>query len=262
LNAHAVHDQTARGAQSEPPLRIAMWSGPRNISTAMMRAFENRPDCEVWDEPLYGPYLAATGKAHPGADEVIEAQGSDWSVVVGSILGPVPSGRPLWYQKHMTHHILPDMSLDWVDDLANCFLIRDPAEVLSSYRVRRDEFDVEDLGFTQQLELFRHVVETSGSVPPVLDARDVLENPSGMLQSLCASLGIDFDARMLKWPPGPRDSDGVWGKHWYDAVWKSTGFSPHVRRDVRLDDDARRIVERCRPCYETLRAQRLEPVAT
>lgn len=236
-----------------------MWSGPRNISTAMMRSFENRPDCVVSDEPLYGPYLHTTGKPHPGAAEVIADQGIDWRESVKFITGPVPGGRAIWYQKHMTHHILPGMALDWIDGLANCFLIREPAEVLSSYRVRRDGFDAMDLGFPQQLELFEHVRERTGTVPPVIDSRDVLRDPRGVLTALCDAVGIDFDERMLAWPAGPRDSDGVWGKYWYDAVWASTGFAPYKSKPVDLDGNALAIVEQCRPCYDTLFPLRLRP---
>lgn len=240
-----------------PPVRIAMWSGPRNISTAMMRAFENRADCQVWDEPLYGPYLAATGKPHPGAAEVIADQGDDWREVVRTILGPTPGDCRLWYQKHMTHHVLADMSLDWIDGLCNCFLIRDPIQVLASYSQRRGEFDAEDLGFPQQLRLFNHVCERSGAIPPVLDARDVLSNPEGVLTLLCERVNIDFDPAMLAWPAGRRDSDGVWGKYWYDAVWASTGFGVHNQKEIKLGAREQKIVDACRPCYEALHPHRL-----
>ncbi len=244
------------------PVTIAMWSGPRNISTAMMRAFENRADCVVSDEPLYGPYLSNTAKPHPGADEVVAAQGGDWRAVVERITGAVPGGRRVWYQKHMTHHILPGMTMEWIDGLVNCFLIRDPAEVLASYSVRRDAFDAFDLGFPQQLKLFEHVRGRTGAVPVVLDSRDVLENPRGLLSALCDAVGIGFDENMLSWPAGRRDSDGVWGKYWYDAVWASTGFAPYRPKTIALDDAAQRVVDACRPCYETLYAYRLRASAS
>ncbi len=241
-----------------PTVNIAMWSGPRNISTAMMRAFENRADCVVSDEPLYGPYLHATGKAHPGAAEIIEVQGSDWRRIVERLVAP-PATATVWYQKHMTHHLLDHMPLDWTASLANCFLLRDPAEVLASYRQRRGEFSAEDLGFPQQLRLFEAVCQRDGEVPAVLDSADVLRDPRGMLGRLCRHLGIDFDEAMLHWPAGPRDSDGVWGRYWYDAVWASTGFAPYRAREVDLADDARRIVDQCRPAYEALYRHRLRP---
>ncbi len=240
-------------------LRVAMWSGPRNISTAMMRSFENRSDCEVWDEPLYGPYLATTGKQHPGADEVIADQGSDWREVVEKILGPAPNGAPVFYQKHMTHHMLPHISLDWLDSLCNCFLIRHPAQVLASYSVRRSEFDASDLGFPQQLELFRYVCERSASIPPVLDSRDVLADPHGMISALCDCIGIEFQQQMLAWPAGRRDTDGVWSKYWYDKVWESTGFAPYTPNSIELNPIRQSMVDECMPAYEELYRHRIAP---
>lgn len=239
------------------PIRIAMWSGPRNISTAMMRAFENRPDCAVWDEPLYGPYLYDTGKDHPGAKEVIAAQGSDRRGIIAAMLGPAPGGAPIFYQKHMTHHVLPGVTLDWLDGFANCFLIRDPVEAAASYALRRARFDASDLGVHQQLRLFRRVCERNGAIPPVIEGRDVLADPRRALTALCVKLGIDFDEAMLHWPSGARSSDGVWGKYWYDGVWASTGFKPYTPKPLALDAAARRVADECRPCYEELRRHRL-----
>jgi hypothetical protein len=238
--------------------RIAMWSGPRNISTAMMRAWENRGDCVVSDEPLYAHYLAHTGSDHPGADEVIAKGDTDWRRVVAALTGAVPAAQPLWYQKHMTHHLLPHMERDWVFALDNVFLIRDPAQVVGSYLKKRSEVTPEDIGMPQQLELFDAVSQRLGHAPPVIDADDFLRAPGAQLQLLCARLGIAFVERMLTWPAGPRASDGVWAKHWYDAVWRSTGFEAWHAREIALDTDAARVVERCRPMYESLRRHRLK----
>lgn len=235
-----------------------MWSGPRNISTAMMRSFGNRADCAVVDEPLYGPYLALTGKDHPGADEVIAAQGGDWRAVVNSLGGPIPAGRSLYYQKHMTHHMLPQIDLEWLHGLTHCFLIRDPAEVLASYSVRRSDFDASDLGFEQQLRLFQHVCNTSGRIPVVIDGNHVLADPERALRRLCGALAIDFDPAMLHWQAGPRASDGVWGKYWYDRVWDSTGFTPRRSKSAVLNEAQRELAEQCRPAYETLYRHRLK----
>jgi hypothetical protein len=237
--------------------RIAMWSGPRNISTAMMRAWEHRGDCAVSDEPLYAHYLAHTGIDHPGADEVIAAGDSDWRSVVAALTGPVPGARPLWYQKHMTHHLLPHIARDWVFALDNVFLIRDPADVVSSYLKKRAEVTPEDIGLPQQLELFDALAQRNGEAPPVIDADDFLKGPESQLRALCARLALPFSDRMLQWPPGPRESDGIWAKHWYDAVWKSTGFEPWHPREVRLDGQAARVADRCRPMYDALRRHRL-----
>ncbi|WP_395702850.1 HAD family hydrolase [Aquabacterium sp.] len=241
-------------------MRIAMWSGPRNISTAMMRAWENRPDCTVVDEPLYAAYLAATGLDHPGRDEVIAAGDTDWRRVVAWLTGPAPgaaAGRPLWYQKHMTHHLLPGMDTAWVLQLTNVFLIRDPAAVVDSYLKSRATVAPDDIGLRQQQMLFDAVTQQRGHAPPVIDADDFLRAPREHLLALCARLGVDFSERMLQWPAGRRASDGVWAPHWYDAVWRSTGFEPWRPRTPRLDAQAQAVADACRPAYEALHAHRL-----
>lgn len=238
-------------------LRIAMWSGPRNISTAMMRAWENRGDCAVSDEPLYAAYLAATGLDHPGRDEVIAAGETDWQRVARTLLGPVPGGKPLWYQKHMSHHLLPGMDTDWILGLVNVFLIRDPAEVVASYLKSRATVTPEEIGLPQQGRLFDRLCERLGEIPPVIDAGDFLKAPEPHLRALCARLGIDFSARMLSWPAGPRDSDGIWAPHWYDAVRRSTGFEAWQARETSLSGEALAVAEACRPVYERLRRQRM-----
>jgi Sulfotransferase domain len=233
-------------------MRIAAWSGPRNISTAMMRAWENRGDCAVSDEPLYAAYLAATGLDHPARDEVIAAGDTDWRRVAVALTGPVPDGKPLWYQKHMAHHLLPGMDTAWVHGLANVFLIREPCAVVASYRKSRATCVPEDIGLLQQVELFEELVERGGRVPPVIDADAFLKAPEPHLRTLCERLGVPFSTRMLHWPTGPRASDGVWAPHWYDAVWKSTGFEPWRPRMVRLDGEALAVALACRPAYERL----------
>jgi hypothetical protein len=235
------------------PLRVAAWSGPRNISTAMMRAWENRGDCAVSDEPLYAHYLQATQLDHPGRDEVIAAGDTDWRRVVDALTtSPVPDERPLWYQKHMTHHLLPGMETGWVHGLANVFLIRDPALVVASYVKSRASVAADDIGLLQQARLFEEVAQRLGHAPPVIDAEDFLRDPRAQLQRLCARLGIAFSERMLSWPAGPRASDGVWAPHWYAAVWRSTGFEPWRERHVELKGEAARAAEACRPAYEAL----------
>ena len=211
------------------PIRIAMWSGPRNISTAMMRAFENRRDTAVVDEPFYAAYLAATGLDHPMRDAVLAAQPTDWRDVRAALLGPVPGDRPIHYQKHMAHHMLPAFGRDWIDRCRNAFLIRAPERVLASYTEKRADVTLEDIGVVQQRELFERACDRLGTAPPVIEAEDVLADPAGMLRRLCQALGIDFSERMLAWPAGPRASDGVWAPAWYDAVIRSTGFTRAAR---------------------------------
>ena len=239
------------------PLRIAMWSGPRNISTAMMRAWENRGDCAVSDEPLYAHYLAHTGSDHPAREEVIAAGETDWRKVADALVGDVPGDRPIWYQKHMSHHLLPHIEHGWIHALTNVFLIRDPDEVVSSYLRTRNTVTPDDIGLPQERRLFDEIANHNGIAPPVIDADEFLRAPEAHLQALCARLGIEFTPRMLTWPAGPRASDGIWAPHWYEAVWKSTGFEAPRERDVQLAGEAARVSDACRYDYEYLRRRRL-----
>ncbi|HKA82332.1 MAG TPA: hypothetical protein VKD21_00600 [Acidimicrobiales bacterium] len=236
-------------------IRLAVWSGPRNISTALMRSWENRGDTVVVDEPLYPHYLEATGLDHPGRNEVIGAGETDWRPVVSILLGPVPEGIRVFYQKHMAHHLLPGVDRAWVVGLTNVLLIRDPREVVTSYVRSRANVSSADLGLRQQIQLHDQLAE-AGTPPPVIDARDFLLRPEAYLRALCGHVGVDFTAGMLSWPPGPRESDGVWGRYWYDAVWRSTGFAAYRRREVRLDGHAAAVAEECRPMYERLHGAR------
>lgn len=239
------------------PLRIAMWSGPRNISTAMMRAWENREDCAVSDEPLYAHYLAHTGIDHPMRDEVIASGETDWRKAAAALAGPTPDGKPVWYQKHMSHHLLPHMDRQWIHGLANAFLIRDPAQVVHSYVKARADVCADDIGLPQEVHLFDEIAERSGTAPPVIDADDFLRAPEAHLRALCTHFAIPFTARMLHWPTGPRASDGVWAPHWYAAVWRSTGFEAPREYGATLSDEAQRVVDACRPLYEHLHRHRL-----
>jgi hypothetical protein len=241
------------------PIRIAMWSGPRNISTAMMRAFENRDDTAVIDEPFYAAYLKVTGIDHPLREEVLLSQPTDWREVVKGLVGPVPQSRPIYYHKHMTHHMLPGFGREWIGACRNAFLIRAPEDVLASYTQKRDEVTLADIGFVQQRELFDAECDRLSKAPPVIEAGDVLAYPRGTLSALCGALNIAFSERMLSWPAGRRASDGVWAPAWYDAVERSTGFSPPrpPARHDDLRDDLKRIADAARPHYERLIAFKL-----
>jgi hypothetical protein len=241
-----------------PAVRVAMWSGPRNISTAMMRSFENRPDCVVVDEPLYAAYLARTGIDHPGRDEVISSQSTDLDEAVRGLLEPLPAGITVHYAKHMSHHIPDDMDLGWTLGFRNVMLVRDPGEVVASYVRSRDACEPADIGLLQQERLLRFW-QQHGETPPVIDAGDFLRDPEGYLRWLCEWLGVGFTDRMLTWPAGLRDTDGVWGRHWYAAVWRSTGFEPWRPRTVDLSPHDAAVAEACRPAYETLHALRVRP---
>jgi hypothetical protein len=239
------------------PIRIAMWSGPRNISTAMMRAWGNRTDTFVIDEPFYAFYLKATRKEHPGADEVIATGKTDWRKVVAQLTSPLPNGKRIFFQKQMTHHLLPEVDREWLSGVTNCFLIRDPREVIASYVKKREDPALEDLGFVQQAEIFDGVCARTDAPPPVIDARDVLENPKRTLGLLCDAVGAEFSESMLSWPPGLRETDGIWAKYWYDKVARSTSFRPYQPKSEAVPERLREIYERCRECYEQLYEYRL-----
>jgi hypothetical protein len=241
----------------EMTVRIAVWSGPRNISTAMMRAWGNRADTTVVDEPFYPYYLKTTGKKHPGADEVIAKGETDWRNVVTQLTGPIPNGKKILFQKQMTHHQLPEVDRRWLGALTNCFLIRDPAEVIASYIKKNDDPTLEDLGFVQQADIFDWVKEKTDQRPPVVDAKDVLQDPERTLRLLCEAVGVEFDEAMLSWPPGLRDTDGVWAKHWYGEVARSTSFQPYKPKNEPVPDRLHEIEQRCRECYERLYEYRL-----
>jgi hypothetical protein len=252
-------------------LRLAMWSGPRNISTAMMRSWGNRDDTVVCDEPLYPYYLNATRKPHPGLEEVIAAGETDWRQVVEWLTASSPlspggrgaggegasGGKRVFYQKHMTHHLLPEVSREWLGRVTNCFLIRHPREMLASYVKIVEAPELLDTGFPQQTEIFEWVRGHTGRVPPVLDSADVLRDPRRMLGLLCDALGIEFQEAMLAWPPGPRATDGVWAKHWYGEVEKSTGFRPYQPKQIDLPEWLQPIYRQCLEHYERLYDHRL-----
>jgi hypothetical protein len=242
----------------EPPIRIAMWSGPRNISTALMRSFGARADTAVIDEPYSAAYLVQTGLAHPMRAEVIASQPNDWRDVVAGLLGRVPGDRPVHYQKHMTHHMLPAFGRSWLAHVRSAFIIRDPEAVLASYAVKRTDVTLADIGIVQQRELFDQAAERLGRAPPVVEGADIVAEPARVLATLCSALGIGYDAAMLHWPPGRRDSDGVWAPAWYDAVERSTGFEPPASRPApKLAGDLQRIADAARPHYEALAKHKL-----
>jgi hypothetical protein len=239
------------------PIRVAMWSGPRNISTAMMRAWGNREDTVVIDEPFYAYYLKATGIKHPGAHEVIATGETDWRKVVARLTGPIPNSKRIFFQKHMTHHLLPEMDREWLGAVTNCFLIRDPREVINSYIKKREDPALEDLGFTQQAEIFDFVRMHTDAVPPIVDARDVLQDPEPTLRLLCEAVGVEFSKSMLSWPPGLRDTDGIWAKHWYGEVAKTTSFQPYHPKVSEVPESMGEIYERCLQSYKQLYEHRL-----
>ncbi len=237
---------------AEDTVRIAMWSGPRNLSTALMRSFGQRADCAVWDEPFYAPFLAATGIDHPMREEVLAAHETDPEVVARACEGAAPGGKPLFYQKHMTHHMVEGMDLSWTRHVRSAFLIRDPAMVAASYEIKREEPTLADLGVERQAELFDRAADELGRAPPVIDSVRITAAPEAALTALCDALGIAFDPAMLSWPAGRRPDDGVWAAHWYGAVEQSTGFATERTTAPPMTDHARRLADRARPYYERL----------
>jgi hypothetical protein len=236
-----------------------MWSGPRNISTAMMRSWGNRADTFVCDEPLYAHYLSRNPVDHPGVEEVLRHHERDWRKVVRWLTGPVPEGKSIFYQKHMTHHLLPEIERDWLDDLVHCFLIRDPREMLTSLVRHMPEPTLADTGLPQQVEIFEWARESSGRVPPVVDAEDVLNQPRSTLSLLCEAVGVDFSPRMLRWPPGLRETDGVWARHWYKSVENSTGFRPYRPKPDPIPPGMESLYADCLDHYRVLEPYRLRP---
>ncbi len=234
-------------------MRIAMWSGPRNLSTAMMYAFGARPDFAIWDEPFYAPYLAATAIDHPMRDEIIAAHESDPQRVAACCSGPVPDGKPHFYLKVMPHQMLEDFPLDWAIGCVNIHLIRHPARVVASYGAKREAVTLDDIGFRQQAQIFDRI----GGL--VIDSSDVRADPGCILKLLCSKIGLKFDPNMLKWRSGGHVQDGLWAKHWYGAVHNSTGFAGPEGPLPELSGGYARLVDAALPYYERLAAKGLRP---
>jgi hypothetical protein len=234
-----------------------MWSGPRNISTAMMRSWGSRPDTFVSDEPLYAHYLSVTGLDHPGREETIDSQDRDWRKVAAWLTGPIPGDKAIWYQKHMAHHLLPEIGREWLAGLTHCFLIREPREMLTSLLHFLPQPTLDDTGLPQQVELFEWERRRTGRTPPVLDSRDVLQDPRRLLGRLCDEVGVPFTEAMLSWEPGRRATDGVWAKHWYASVERSTGFEPYRPKPDPVPDALEGLLRACEELYASLYEHRL-----
>jgi len=238
-------------------IRIAMWSGPRNLSTAMMRSFGSRTDTAVTDEPFYGAYLRDTGDDQAMRDDVIASMDCDWGSIAATLTGPVPGGRPIWYQKHMAHHMVGPIAHHDLPGMRHAFLIRDPTRVIASYAAKRVAVRRDHLGTFKQVEFFNAEADRLGRAPPVIDSADVLADPEGTLSALCGALGIAWDPAMLRWQPGRHPTDGVWAAHWYGRVEASTGFEPMDEAPVILDSAGETVLAQCRPDYDYLRGFRL-----
>lgn len=231
-------------------IHIAMWSGPRNLSTATMRAFSSRADCFVSDEPFYGAYLKETGDPQPMMDEVIASMDCDWHSVADTLRGETPDGSPVWYQKQMSHHMEGPITIADFPEMRHAFLIRDPIRVAASYANKRSDIRPEHLGTARQRAYFDLICEQTGKAPPVVDSAEILANPATVLQALCTALGIGWDPAMLGWDEGPHPQDGIWGSHWYDKVNASTGFGGAPGPLPQLDGAYAKTAEACREDYE------------
>lgn len=238
-------------------IRIAVWSGPRNISTALMRSFGNRSDTVVTDEPLYASYLARTGLDHPGRDEVLASQSHDAEDVFRTLTGPIPAGQAVWYQKQMAHHLPDDLNIVPLEAFRHAFLIRQPAEMLASLRRVIADPSVEQTALPQQVELWHRLRKHTGIAPAVVDSADLLRNPEGVLRALCERLGLEFQPAMLRWPAGVRPTDGVWARHWYGNVIESTGFSEYRPKPHDVPASAAAVLRECQRLYDQLAASRL-----
>jgi hypothetical protein len=222
-----------------------------------MRSFGNRSDCAVSDEPFYAAYLGISGLDHPMRAEILRHHERDWRTVAAALAGPPPGGRRLWYQKHMTHHMLPEIGRGFMRACRHAFLIRHPARVLASYAGKRETVAFNDIGFAQQETLFEEAAAMTGEAPPVIDADALLGEPARVLRLLCAALRVPFSEAMLSWPSGPRESDGIWASHWYDAVNRSTGFAPAQSAPTLDDPHLKELEGRALPIYARLAAHAL-----
>ncbi|MEK0165130.1 HAD family hydrolase [Phaeobacter sp. JH20_36] len=237
-------------------MRIAMWSGPRNLSTAMMYAFGNRGDCAVVDEPFYAAYLAKTGLEHPMRAEILESQPQEPAAVVDLLLGPVPAAKPFFYQKHMTQHMIEGIPRDWMREVTNVFLIRHPARVIASYAEKRENPTLDDIGFRQQAELL-DLVQSWGQSPVVLDSNDIRRDPAQMLERLCDRIEMPFSPKMLSWPMGGHKDDGIWAAHWYGSVWQSTKFAGPEGPLPEVPDELQPVLQAALPYYEQLQTTKI-----
>jgi len=236
---------------------ITMWSGPRNISTALMRSFENRSDCFVSDEPFYPYFLYKTRFKHPLNKEIIKMGLIDYNKIIKYIMGPIPFSKNIWYQKHMAHHILEGENIDWIKNMKNCILIRHPSDVILSYSKKNEFNNIQQLGYLQQIKIYKMLIKESEISPIIIDSQDLLSKPKKMLIKVCKNLIIKFDDKMLSWPLGARKSDGIWGKHWYKQVEGSTGFKPYIKTNRIIPIKYQRLHDECMGYYDFLYQKRI-----
>ncbi len=239
-------------------IRIAMWSGPRNISTAMMRSWGSRSDTFVIDEPYYAYYLSQNDLDHPGRDEVLKEGELDVKKISNGLVNDFNGNCSIYYQKHITHHLLDSIDRDWMKSVVNCFLIRDPKDMIISYSRVHPDLTMHLLGLEEQNEIFEHVKDITGEIPPIIDAKDVLMNPRDILSKLCNKIGVLFSEEMLIWARGSRDTDGNWGKYWYKNVVNSTGFNQYKPKTEDVPAKYQNLYEECLSLYNNLHNLRIK----
>ena len=240
-------------------MKVAMWSGPRNLSTAMMYSFAQRADFSVLDEPFYGPYLRLTGLDHPMRDVVLEDRTEDAVAVEQSLINSIPDGKTHAYHKHMCQHMIDGIPRGFMSDCVNVFLIRHPARVVASFAKGYPELTADDIGFDAQAELFDHVLAL-GQSPVVIDSADIRDDPEGMLRALCETIGLDFDPSMLSWPAGPKPYDGVWAPHWYTSLHATTGFAGPEGPPPELTGHLEELVDQAMPAFQKLEAKKISQI--
>lgn len=235
-----------------------MWSGPRNISTAMMRSWGSRSDTFVIDEPYYAHYLSQNELDHPGREEVIQEGELDSEKVSRGLVNDTKDSCSIYYQKHITHHLLDSIDREWMKSVVNCFLIRDPKDMIISYSKVHPDLNMHLLGLEEQNEIFEYVKNIAGEIPPVIDAKDVLMNPRDILGKFCDKIGVIFSEEMLTWARGSRDTDGNWGKYWYKNVVNSTGFNEYKPKMEEVPDRYLDLYEDCYKLYKNLHDLRIK----
>ena len=235
-----------------------MWSGPRNISTAMMRSWGSRSDTFVIDEPYYAHYLSQNDLDHPGREDVIQEGELDSGKVSQGLVNDTKESCSIYYQKHITHHLLDSIDREWMKSVVNCFLIRDPKDMIISYSKVHPDLNMHLLGLEEQNEIFEYVKNIAGEVPPVIDAKDVLMNPRDILGKFCDKIGVIFSEEMLSWSRGPRDTDGNWGKYWYKNVVNSTGFNEYKPKMEEVPDRYLDLYEGSYKLYKNLHDLRIK----
>ena len=232
-------------------MKIACWSGPRNISTALMRSWSSRNDSFISDEPFYAYYLRKQQLKHPMYKEIIEYYPNKYDEVVKNLISTIPNNKKHWYQKHMAHHLNDFNDIDWIKNFENCILIRHPKDVINSYIKKNTLSYVDELGYPQQYKIMKYLTSI-GKKFIVIDSNILLNNPEKILSKWCSSINLEFDISMLKWQKGNHPQDGIWWKHWYDNVITTTHFQKFSANQSQLNEKYQSIYDEALDYYNKL----------